>query len=291
MSEEPNADHLHQAGRALKPTHVKGMFGSVACYSGRNGCTLRAPHVFLSATCDRAHMGVLQRNVKVFFATQAAAARRDNAGRTGLQELRALFPGVRMRAGEAQHMAAGAVRGRHARHRVLHHDTVRGRVTGAAGGHDEHVRLWLAPRHMLEGGDAVAEEAGEMGDAQGGFDPLIRRIRGDTEMLRPQCLKCRLDTIYGAQVSFIELEQTQVLLLGGIGRKAGAKFLAHLVQHRGEGPADEAPVRLVLAHHDAVLGEDLHVNPHRQRFGIDEHAVAVENQMRHRGQPFRISRA
>ena len=95
-------------------------------------------------------------------------------------------------------------------------------------------------------------------------------------MLGAERFQCLMHAVDGPQFALVEREKAKVLLGGGIGRETHAMLARHLVDHGGEGLADEAGMGLGLADHHAVLGQDLDVDLHRQGLAVDQHAVAIE---------------
>ncbi len=63
-----------------------------------------------------------------------------------------------------------------------------------------------------------------------------------------------MDTLHRLQRALVQRQEPQVLLGRGIGREMHVMFPRHLVDHGGEGLADEAGMRLFLADDDTVLG-------------------------------------
>mgnify|MGYP007111988296 CR=1 FL=1 len=174
-----------------------------------------------------------------------------------------------MGAGEAKNLTAGRMRRRDPCHRILDDDAIFSMIAGAAGRFDEHVGLRLRPRHMLERGDAIAKERRQPGDAQGGLHALGRTVRGDAIMMVANIPQRLRNTRHNLQFALIEFKQAQVLVGRSVGRKTDAIFAGDFINHGSEGLADKTPVSLLFAHLDAVLGQDLDIDFHRQGLTVD----------------------
>jgi len=113
----PGADHPRKAGQALKPTHVKGMFGKPLFVAGTaSHYSVRLTYSLSRPSAMSVIWGYCSAMSKNFFRHQRGQpfhVLKNAVGAGGTQPSRLIFR-VRMGAGEAQHMAASQMRRRHA---------------------------------------------------------------------------------------------------------------------------------------------------------------------------------